>query len=382
MKIWINWKKIYLINQKAQALTELAVFGTVLLFCLALLIQFGLQINYQQNIQMQAFRKAQKLAYYKQGPGSPTSLVLIKDKPVVDPRDRWGFADRTPIGSGANITFSNTLDSVYTNNFDPPPNPRDLPRVYFEVDKSMRLDEAEINDDIDKNQIATEQKGAFTTADFGTMPCKGREFGIYIEDSAHNYQKDTDYYMVRVKAEDIKVYEDAEDPSLKRAFYKDYSGLKRELTSVDLTPNDKSRRTVDIIAVGSGLPTNCDSNGYCGTLANIWYLDSEVGRIDSYYTDVRPGDKDKTLATKQGLLPNYSKVFEYRLGAALTTKENKNEFSTNTASDARQLLTHKIRLNNKTRNDDGSLKETNQETREVPVEFKPAQSYNWTVKYE
>ena len=105
----------YLINQnqKAQALTELAVAGAIFLFCLALLIQFGLQLNYQQNMQMQAFRKAQKIAYYEQGPSSSASYAVVKDKPVVDPRDRWGFADRIPMGSGAQVSWDNSLNSIY-----------------------------------------------------------------------------------------------------------------------------------------------------------------------------------------------------------------------------------------------------------------------------
>ncbi|MBU4009131.1 MAG: hypothetical protein KJ882_00045, partial [Proteobacteria bacterium] len=226
----------------------------------------------------------------------------------------------------------------------------------------------------DIDRVATNKKVAYTTAAFvelRNIP-PGKEFGLYLED-VHPYApgKAKDYYMIKRKASEIKVYEDPEDPVIKRAYYKDNSGLRRLLVSADLDPASHKRpQQVNIIAVeGTLTPCNKDTGGDCGNLKGILYIDPGAGQIDTYYTAVSPGDKDKSLKDKQGLLPNYEKKMDYGRGAALTVSNNKDKgFSTVTNSDATQTITHKIRLNKQS------------ELEPVKVEFKPTQTYNWEVK--
>lgn len=375
--MWENLKKTCLINQKAQAILELATFGSVVLFCLALLIHFGLQMNYQQNVQMQAFRKGLKLAYYKQGPNSQAGLAVIKDKPAVDPRDRWGFADRVSVGSGAAVTWSNTLNGVYVNDVNETPDDRDMSRTYIEINKEaggMGLGDKEINDNLDKGRVGTKDKGVFTTGNWKKIDSGGLiSVGIYLEDSKHEHGT-KDYFPLAVSPQNIKVFEDPQDPQQKSAVYQ-YAGLKRTLSSVVLIPNavelskfnEGKSRAVSVIAVKG--TDKCDGENYCGTLKEILYIEPSAGEIDTYYVEVKPGDKDKTLQDKQGLLMDSDKEMNYGSGAKLTVTETDKKISTITESSATQTITHKVRLN------DGSVVE-------VPVIFKPKQTYNYEVKHE
>lgn len=51
------------LNNKAQALIELAVFGAVLLGALGFLLTYGMSSNYSDSLNMQAFRHALQKAY-------------------------------------------------------------------------------------------------------------------------------------------------------------------------------------------------------------------------------------------------------------------------------------------------------------------------------
>ena len=376
-------KKIFLSNQKAQAVLELATFGSLVLFCLALLIHFGLQMNYQQNLQMQAFRKALKMAFYKQGPSSSANLAVIKDKPMVDPADRWGFADRVSVGSGASVTWSNTLNGVYVNEISEDPDVKDMPRTYIEINKEaggIGLADDEINDSIADRGVdpQAKQKGIFTTGywkkiDVGSFPSLPY-LGIYLEDSKHEHGT-KDYFPLAVRPQDIKVFQDEQDPQQKSAVYQ-YAGLKRTLSSVVLIPNDAElekfnqgkSRPVSIMAVKGTAGNDCLDN-FCGTLKEILYLDSSAGQIDASYVEVKPWDKDKTLQDKQGILMDYEKKLDYGSGAEITVTETDKDISTITESSATQTITHKIRLNDKS-------------IQEVPVTFYPNPIGAYEVTYE
>ncbi len=395
--MWENLKTNYLINQKGQAILELATFGSIVLFCLALLVQFGIQMNYQQNMQMQAFRKALKLAYYKQGMNSQATLIMTKDKPVVNPSDRWGFADRTPISGSASLTWSNTLNEEYVSEIPPdlgiigPPNPanlpdyRDMPRIYYDIDQDTNggigLAKSEINDNLDKSGIGTEQKGVFTSANYNwrTDVQSLYYIGTYIENSNHTTGQKEYVPVLLNPRQDIKVFADPQDLQQKYAAYRVGNGLTRTLSNAVLISSDAEKeaflsgkgRGVDIIAV-KGDPNKEDCpNNECGVLTQILYIDSRLGKIDPYYTDVKPWDKDKTLKDRQGLLiTDYTKKMDYGAsGAKITTTETNTGISTSTESSASQTITHKIKLN------DGTV-------REVPVTFNPNLPYNYKVSHE
>ena len=48
--------------RRGQALIEFAIVGSIALMALAFLIQIGLRMNYQQEMDQQTFRRAMKIA--------------------------------------------------------------------------------------------------------------------------------------------------------------------------------------------------------------------------------------------------------------------------------------------------------------------------------
>jgi len=344
------------------------------------------------------------MAYYKQGPDSQAGLAVIKDKPVVDPRDRWGFADRVSVGSGASATWSNTLGgggslaSLYVNDIDEEPDVRDLPRAYIEINKKetrgVGLADGEINDSISNTDITdnkvdlgkAKEKGTFTTGDYKRITdLSSLSLGVYLPDPDHIHGTKS-YFPLQLplKAEDIKVFEEeGEGSAQKRGKYAvyQYAGLKRTLSSAVLIHNDAELEKyqegelipVSIIAVRGTRGDDCDDL-YCGTLKEILYIDSSAGLIDTSHLEVMPWDTEKALGEKQGLLMDYKKELDYGSGAKITVRETKGGISTTTESSAKQTIIRKIRLNQP---DDTGKKEV-----EVPVTFSSNQIGTYGVTYE
>lgn len=103
-----------MINQKAQTLTELATFGAVLLLVLSFFVSYGMRYNYQQDTQMRAFRMAMAGAYKNDRPDASSSLVLVEDKHIPDPRDMFGVGNIVPVQSGMQVvTWGNTMQDKY-----------------------------------------------------------------------------------------------------------------------------------------------------------------------------------------------------------------------------------------------------------------------------
>ncbi|MDD5477965.1 MAG: hypothetical protein PHG87_07225 [Candidatus Omnitrophica bacterium] len=108
-------------NKKAQSLTELATFGSVLLLVLSFFISYGMRYNYQQEIQMRAFRTALAQAYTNTNrPDASASVVLVDDRHIPDPRDMFGAGSIVPVEGGAEVTWGNTMQDGYLNVTNPP----------------------------------------------------------------------------------------------------------------------------------------------------------------------------------------------------------------------------------------------------------------------
>jgi hypothetical protein len=235
-------------NNKAQALVELAVFGSILLFCVAILIQYALDGNYSQQTQMEAFRKALRLAYYKSGPADSSSIVLVKDKPIPDPRDQWGFGERYPITGSGSAVWDNALAGGYVKSFSGKTNTTDLPSVYFEIasEKPNAPPEAKVS--IPKE--AGNQVFGFYTAQFERLPCSSAGTLTIVLDDTNCPKLGSsagcnDYRTQTVSCNDIKVMLLEEDGArnditddtelLMSAYYKDPTdGLKYRISSADL----------------------------------------------------------------------------------------------------------------------------------------------------
>lgn len=374
------------INNKGQALTELAIFGSILLFCVAMLIQYGLDANYQQQAQMEAFRKAQKIAFHKDGPGSSTSLVLVKDKPFPDPRDQWGYAERYPIVGNANVVWNTNLQAQYVTKF--PANtltPKekenlqaDLPAMYFEIDQANKPSQAGA---FVPPEAKEDKVFGFYTAMFKKINCPPK-LTVVFDDPEHKNPNKTEYIEVPVNKDDIKVMriegsfgdlEAENNNELLMSPYFIYEGLKRKITDADVDGDGKLEQ---IIAADQNkmlfyVDSHDDINKTPSGTAVAGSLD-----IDTDYLNVAAGDwvwdgqNKKWVELKpehrQGSLGDFKKEIQHN-GSQIVRSEDKGTVTSATTLNATQTIVHEIRLNN------GSVVE-------IPAQFTVKQSELYTGK--
>lgn len=115
-----NYSKLKTPNSKlaGQALLELAIFGSLVIMLLGVLVSYGLRFGFQQEAQQEAFREAYKGARaWGECPEDETcdkpsavSYTVIKDRHIPNPSDIWGFgAVSTVSASEGGITASYNL---------------------------------------------------------------------------------------------------------------------------------------------------------------------------------------------------------------------------------------------------------------------------------
>ena len=361
--------------RKGQAITELAIFGSILLFCLAMLIQYGLDANYQQQAQMEAFRKTQRIAFYRDGPASSTAFILVKDKPTPDPRDQWGVAERGPIVAGGNsVAWNTNLSADYVKLYTDTPDAKDLPAVYFQIDKAARP--AESTTPFPWAQFipwGVWQANVFGlyTARFEKLPCPAQITVVFPDKSI---TRTSEYKTVIVQRSDIRVMrieggfgEDIEvytDGRLLMQPYFLYGGIKYKITDADV---DGDGKLETIIAA------NVDASG---NNMELFYIDSHEGKpnspiegtpvvcqggiqpqiqIDGDYTYIDPQDRvleggvlrPTRPQDKQGLLNDFETTTQHiGRGTSITKTESAGKISSQTNKSATQTIVHKIRLNN------------------------------------
>lgn len=136
MKEWMSLAK-NLSGNKAQALVELAVFGSIILLVLGFLVERGLQYNKDLNLKMQTFRQALSSAYGKgQDEDASINLVVLKDKTSPSTQDAFGFTPHYPFPAGAGAVWSNYLQIGYDNSdFG---KPEFLPKITLIVNDESR----------------------------------------------------------------------------------------------------------------------------------------------------------------------------------------------------------------------------------------------------
>lgn len=339
-----------MINQKGQSLVELASFGAVLLFCLGILIQYGMRANYQQDLQMQAFRKAMKIAYYKHGPGAAASLSIIEDKAIPDPRDPWGFAGRQTVSASASVSWDSNLQALYIDDFDEPEQDSDLPYQLIEINDTQ---------------------GAFKTAGYAASGCNGSIMIVLENPPEKRESLHEEYREKTIDCSQIKVLNrGTEEGEVGKLYpYVKIDELKHKISSADV---DGDGELETIIAV-KGTLYKCEDNGYCGGVSSFKYVDQEEGDIDTKYAAIYPweAEKDrdgdgKLSDEQQGLIGNstLTKIDDNRL----VKTDDSSEISTTTYLEGEQSITHYIRLNNK------------EEPEEYTTTFAPAErEFTWGV---
>jgi len=88
---------------KGQAILELAIFGTILIMLLGILVNYGLRYSQQQKTMQQAFRKALASAARSMSQGTPTSVqhVLVRERHIPDPTDAFAFGSVMSASAGS-----------------------------------------------------------------------------------------------------------------------------------------------------------------------------------------------------------------------------------------------------------------------------------------
>ncbi|MDD5004885.1 MAG: hypothetical protein PHS93_00035 [Candidatus Omnitrophica bacterium] len=102
-------------TKNGQALLELSIFGSLILLLLGVLVAYGLRYNFQQQAQMEAFRKAQELAFKNDNGGQPygsATYVLVKDRHIPDPSSPFGVGQVSPFMASASVTRDSNADAT------------------------------------------------------------------------------------------------------------------------------------------------------------------------------------------------------------------------------------------------------------------------------
>lgn len=118
------------IGKKAQALVELAVFGSIVLMLLGVLISYGLRYEHQQKTTQQAFRRALKSASDANASADDTPILVehlvVNDMHVPDPSNTFGIGLTSSSVASTSVTRNNKL-------FKSPVDDKGLPIVRIEI---------------------------------------------------------------------------------------------------------------------------------------------------------------------------------------------------------------------------------------------------------
>ena len=95
-------------GKKAQALVELAVFASIFLMVLSLLVRYGLSYNYSQHTQMSAFRRALGWTCDKELQG--VSLTLTEARRMPTTQGPFGISSRQSFSAASAATWSSNLN--------------------------------------------------------------------------------------------------------------------------------------------------------------------------------------------------------------------------------------------------------------------------------
>jgi len=116
-------------KQNAQALVEVAIIGTILLFCMLILVREGMQANFQQSLLMRTYRDAISEAYHNRANEKTYSALIIEDKHIPDPQNPFGIGQIRPFHVNTSAAFTRDL-FAHTS-------PENLPRTKMIIDGQL-----------------------------------------------------------------------------------------------------------------------------------------------------------------------------------------------------------------------------------------------------
>lgn len=115
-----------------QTATELAIFGSILVFVIGVLISYTVAFNSNLQLQMEAFRMAMETSHgidgYEVSEDIPlarrkATIIYIQDRDYPDISNAFGIMGRSAVSAQASLAFNRYLYYVQTDN------PKDLPVI-------------------------------------------------------------------------------------------------------------------------------------------------------------------------------------------------------------------------------------------------------------
>lgn len=108
-----------------QALLELAIFGSILIMLLGIILNYGLRFNFEQKTQMSAFRKALEMSA-NDATGNQGNLTLVTDKHIPNPSNPFAVGSVMPFMSSANVVRNYKMQETADT-------PDELPQTTFQI---------------------------------------------------------------------------------------------------------------------------------------------------------------------------------------------------------------------------------------------------------
>lgn len=301
------------VGKKAQTLTELAAFGSVMLVVLSFFVSYGMRYIYNQDAQMRAFRLALNEAYYptdttgKSVPDRPdasASIVLLEDKHIPNPQDMFGVGNIVPVQAGAEVTWGNTLKEEIKNSAD-------FPRMKYRINN---------------------QEKEYTTAGQPRTVFSGP---VYIELPG---------VIGRVQKNFSELYIYQPDENLPKQAGVKVSGTDKELISevfLSMNPDEPAMKIIKVLPEDSN-----DGDQVTG----LEVINSAGGAIDLRYTQLDrdingDGIPDVTPANVQGLLLDNEQEIKRKDELTITQNKDKITATTDRYDMRGTKITHKIRGN-------------------------------------
>lgn len=105
-------------SSRGQAILELAIFGSLFIMLLGVLINYGLRYNFQQKVIQQAFRQALASAAQSTEDGTPisTSHQVVRDVRIPDSSQPFSIGSLIPVSASASVVrnykMQETADGV------------------------------------------------------------------------------------------------------------------------------------------------------------------------------------------------------------------------------------------------------------------------------
>lgn len=172
------------LNNKAQALSELAVFGAVILGVVGFLLSYGMNSNYSDNLNMQTFRYALQKAYEAKDTYFNAQVIVMDYKSIPQPQGANVVPSFNPLMASSSAILSNSLlmEMKDENDYG---NYTYLPKINLLIkDRSGKIGR-EFN---------------FTTADWKAYDLKGVEVKERVDDENDTDPPDGFYWKWNVTA--------------------------------------------------------------------------------------------------------------------------------------------------------------------------------------